>query len=254
MARKRNQREECRYTVYSDQHGRKWGTTYNKQGDGTVGTAQPHGGWTAPIYPPQICLREDPDKPREFFVDYPRWRAIIREGNETWERSRQAWCERLNAAPDDHRVLLYTGQKPMPEDFVDAAEAENKWVLGLIPIKKIPEWAKPHRWFFEKAAGMPKKSFEDAKDFRDVDDEAPRFSKALTQSFDQQRMDAEAAIERSMARAAAQDVDDLDDTYDPQALGGKKFDPRKPAKQPKPKARKTLNQLTPQAVAPSTVE
>ncbi len=143
MPRKRNQAEERRYSHFADQHGRQWGAVVDKQAGQPLGVIEPK--FTAPFMPHQSHFRFDENEPR-FVIDYP---AIIAERKarlKEWEDAGYTFClaeygdKAIEAMAHPTPALLrYLGPKPDPFEIAEAAEAGNKWVLGLSDV--VPAWA-----------------------------------------------------------------------------------------------------------------
>lgn len=81
-------------------------------------------------------------------------------------------------------LLKECGVTPEPEEFIKAAMAGNKWVLGFSTV--VPEWAGPFLAFQEKMrAEMSRPITDEELDrFRDADEDAPDMDDAFEQQFD----------------------------------------------------------------------
>lgn len=168
-AKVRNQSKELRYTVFHDNHGREWETTWDTRGMGTTGPTNPKG-WTAPVLPPSHCLSEHEDRPKEFTINYSRWLAENRDHQRRYDDELRTWAQRMKLSIKDKDVIEMVGPPPMPVDLIRACQAGNKWALGLVPMSEMPAWAEPYRYVFESKPQMPLKNYPDLEKYADLED------------------------------------------------------------------------------------
>lgn len=135
-----------------DQHGRHWETGWDKKGMGTYGTKEPgfvnegmaRCRWSAPVMPPSDCLLEFENKPQYIEINYNKWIAGWADAELTYENSLRQWAQAMRLSPDHPEVVRMAGPRPLPVKVVEAAQAGNKWALGLVPFDQYPRWAKEY--------------------------------------------------------------------------------------------------------------
>lgn len=178
-----------------DQHGRLWSATIDKKSGYPVGVIQPKG-WRAPWLPNQGFFKfENPDDNRSFRIAYDQILDQRLKAHEDWaSQFRQAALVR-GWNPDDQtkqsNITELVGTKPLPIEPVVACMQGNKWMLGL--TDKVDPRLEP---FVVKRTDRVSRVVAEM-DFSDADD----------------------AFEDTLA--------DLEDEIDPDAIGGKKVNPRK---------------------------
>lgn len=179
----------------TDQHGRKWETTIDFIANGPCGPINPKG-WNAPLRVPTKYLKFQPENAMELVIDYDSWIPNVEEAWRVWDQLLYDdaillfGTEGVKAYTEKKPELLrHTGPHPEHVELIKAAKAGNKWVLGI----KKPD-----------GSTYPMPSWAE-----------PFIAKS-------------AAVEESYP-----DVEDLDkygdveEEFDPKAVGGKKENPRK---------------------------
>lgn len=175
----------------TDQHGRKWSASIDNKTGYPVGVIQPRG-WRAPWMPPMASFKfEDRDDPRTFRIDY--------EGMlDSRSQSHQDYTTQLQQAaiargwdptdPEKRSVLeKLVGPPPEPIEVIVAAMQGNSYILGL--TDKVDPRVAP---FVPRKQTRAQKVLANLPDFRDVPDEE------------------------------LDDLLDLEEAHDPDAIGGKK--------------------------------
>lgn len=213
MARQRQQRDERYPMVWYDQHRRAWDTHFDTQSRSTTGCHSAHG-WSAPVMPPQPYMQEDIRTPGRFVIDYRRWIADLTQRHREFDNFRRTWAMALSKPMDDAMVLFHCGAAPYPLDLVKACRAGNKWVLGLLPIDRVPPWAEPYRLVWEPEP-MNDQAYEDVEDgYADLEGD---LAAGMTDPLDETE---------NLQKPEPGDLDrfsDEEEEHDPDAVGGKRL-------------------------------
>lgn len=192
------------YTELTDQFGRKWGTLLDmtaKPAPGPVGPIAPLG-WNDPLKTPPKYLKHGKDGMLSLYIEVDKWIADIENANEAWNQL--VIDTAIEMSPADGgasligqggadmapALLRRVGRAPEAIEPVRALKAGNKFVLGL--TDKMPAWAEP---FFRKEV---KKAEAESYEFPDAEDEDK--------------------------------YGDLEEEVDPEAIGGKRVNPKKAKK------------------------
>jgi hypothetical protein len=121
-----NQPATMEVTVYRDQHGRKWDVTLDRETLAHLGVPIPR--FRAPLAVPPQYVRTDRKRLGRARVDYDAWEAEWETANTEWQRRRLV-IARTEKDPDVIAEMM--GEMPQSPEFVRAARAGNRWVLGL---------------------------------------------------------------------------------------------------------------------------
>lgn len=167
------------FRFFTDQHGREWGADCEKQTGEPCGPLSPK--FRAPMLPPPKYVQITDVRRGRIHINYDLWIHEQRMGHEEYERFALMQANRMfgERGPDEVRKLLTPRQGEMPDpallhtvgeppeavERVLAAQAGNRWVLGL--SEKKPSWAE--KYF---PAPKPKMTPEIARKlFPDAEDE-----------------------------------------------------------------------------------
>jgi hypothetical protein len=136
-----DQSSRLKTVTYRDQHGRRWDVTLDKDPLAHIGTPVPR--FRAPLLIPPEYLKTDGDRPGWFRIDYDAWEAHLVTGEERFAQWAQL-CTQYYKTEQEARFAV--GDLPTSPEFVRAARAGNRWVLGLPhpePGKQygVPDWA-----------------------------------------------------------------------------------------------------------------
>jgi hypothetical protein len=205
-----DQPASLKVTTVRDQHGRRYDVTLDRETLVHIGTPIPK--FRAPLDPPAQYLKTDGDRLGRLTVDYDAWEA-------EWEAAERTFQDRLlfirRSEKDPDVVREMAGQMPQSVEFVRAARAGNRWVLGIPhpePGKRYtcPEALVP---LLDRIGPRPTRAADLA---------------ARTASDRRQYADAEEAVPEWMASETAdpddpedpsQDTRDPDDTLDKSDAG-----------------------------------
>lgn len=233
----KGQEENRRYEEFADKHGRLYGANVEITTGDPCEVLKPCG-WTAPLLPwakgflippedPQILKmvprRERARRGYSIEIDYKVWL-------EKWDASMERWQKRLRdyalamtkgqsqvtafelMQNPTNELLVEVGPKPFPpREFIVAAAAGNRWALGLaeeIPLKARPILDAIAPAFALRARRPVSDNFEDpfAEDGAEyVDDDEDELEPDL-----------------KLADPLSEEVEDLEDQFDPEATGGKR--------------------------------
>lgn len=244
MPRKREQRLERFAQIWLDQHGREWETTYDQMGRGTTGVHTAYGNpgrhprsqpeaprgtpWRAPIYPPQPYMREDPQRPGRFEIDYNTWILELTQRHKEYDNERRHWANVFDKDANSSEVRLQAGAGPTPLDLVKACRAGNKWVLGLVPAEKVPTWAEPYRRYWEPEPPI-ELAYPDADDYGD----AAELDDGST-PVDDEGEDDDAGEDPGISTGEIDRFGETEEAADPEATGGKRQPIRRRTHAPTP--------------------
>jgi hypothetical protein len=121
-----DQPASLKVTTVRDQHGRRYDVTLDRETLVHIGTPIPK--FRAPLDPPAQYLKTDGDRLGRLKVDYDAWEA-------EWEAAERTFQDRLlfirRSEKDPDVVREMAGQMPQSVEFVRAARAGNRWVLGI---------------------------------------------------------------------------------------------------------------------------
>lgn len=138
-----DQSKRMRVVRWPDQHGRTWDLTLDRET--LTHTAPPLPRFRAPLLPPIEYVTTDPDRVGRVRIDYAAWEAEWAAADLRWQE-RKIEVESRDLTPADKATVV--GPKPQSAEFVRAARAGNRWVLGLphpTPGQRyaVPGWARP---------------------------------------------------------------------------------------------------------------
>ena len=134
------------WAEFTDQHGRVWGAnTENK-------TRHPCGGFEPPFQAPLIPFQKylKVDGFNRVKIEYRAWLNDIDLANAEYDKGLRDYAFQLfgTKAPQyiedpPAELIALVGERPgrVPREFIEAALADNQWVLGLNPA--VPPWAVP---------------------------------------------------------------------------------------------------------------
>lgn len=140
-----DQRAKRAYAIYTDQHGRAWGSVIeNKTGD-PCGPLEPQ--FHAPLRIEDKYITVN-SRQRRIVIRYADKIRDINDANTAWDTQMRAYARKEygDKAGDAMKnpppgLLDLVGPKPFEKkEPYEAAMTGNKYVLGLSPDK--PEWAK----------------------------------------------------------------------------------------------------------------
>lgn len=143
QVRDTDQAKQLKTVVWKDQHGRPWDLTLDK--NTLTHTTPPIPRFRAPLVPPLEYVKTDEDKIGRVRIDYRAWEA-------EWSAAEDRFYERTRelgrVVKDDADLRAIAGVMPQSPEFVRAARAGNRWVLGLphpTPGTRyaVPAWAGP---------------------------------------------------------------------------------------------------------------
>lgn len=186
--------ERRRNHTMSDQHGRKWETTLDFIANGPCGPINPKG-WSAPLSVHTKYLKFQPEDASNLLIEYDRW---IEDTENAWkDYDTRLYNDAIMLfgaqGPKAYRekspeLVRHTGPSPEPVELIKAARAGNKWVLGL-KRQDGSDYPIPE-WAepFIRKAEVAKEEFPDVEDL-------DRYG-------------------------------DIEEEFDPKAVGGKRVNPR----------------------------
>jgi hypothetical protein len=229
----------------TDQHGRAWSALFrlkNKPFPAPVSPYRPVG-WMAPLpelLPPQQYFR--PVRGNRVLINYEAWRQDLQTAfQERTAAGKQAAREMFGSKAGDAwkqrdpEVIAEVGSLPLNPTFVDAMEAGEKWVLGIPrndgSLRPVPAWAEPlikdlKSYQKAEAAKARRSSFTLVED-DDVEVPEGEFVPRRYREVDEWDTKAESAkIAERLARA--EQYADTEETYDPEAVGGRRKRPGRP--------------------------
>jgi hypothetical protein len=232
---------ERRETAFPrDQHGRKWEAQYDIIARAPCSALMPSG-WRAPWLPPDHYLVTDPKDNRSLVIDYPalvrdRRAAAVEYQRQLRESARKygvAGVQMLEAQtlPDGRKIphqaiLEEIGPAPLSDVFPRAAMQGNRWVLGLPKPNgepyPVPPWAEVYLFELDVQSTETYEldAAEDVGLFPDVDD-VP--SHGMPRSTEFPDVDDETDPRLALAADVAAD---LEEDYDPGAVGGARIPTR----------------------------
>lgn len=241
MAKIRTQADRRQHATVTDQHGRKFYVVIEKDTMHPCSQPTPIGwnppllGGKKPFLPPQQYQTFAPNDPFRMEINYDLWIADV-EGEHT------SRADKIGAAAvmmfgsgaadaikrNDPELMRYVGKPPMPLEPIKAAKQGNQFALGLSP--RMPNWAIP----FFTAPVIKEEIFEDVYD--DVEEE-PRSNagsgadddfETATDNEDRFTDTIEGEPEEPVFGRAIvdEDLEEIEEEVDPDAVGGRRMDPR----------------------------
>lgn len=178
-----NRQKEVGHIILLDQHTRPWEASWDKKGMGTCSPLEPfymtEGGdrvrWSAPVMPPLDCLLQHENKPQQVTILYEKWIASWQDSANTHEDALRRWSQSMRLPVDHPEVIRQVGQRPLPVEVVRAAQAGNKWALGLVPFSQYPQWASE---FYEQLKPLTREAMmgRAISQYPDREDEDPETS------------------------------------------------------------------------------
>lgn len=225
-----SQQHQRRYLRCVDQHGRRWGVNVE------IRNNSPTGNWEwyfiSPWVPGAKYLKHTMDRPNRVFIDYDAIIKEMREAQKEYDvevsramrkRYREGdWASR----PVDQDIMDKFGQRPGPVEPWVACKQGNKYALGL--TQEIDERLVPFL-----PVDLAEKAAEAEMDFADDDwdgideelaEQEREDNEAMQQAWNQPRTIPGGAAERSrQTRPAKVEPESLEEMFDAEALGGKKF-------------------------------
>lgn len=205
--------------TWPDQHGRPYEVIIDQES--MTWCAPPIAKFRTPLEVPISYLVPERDATGEIVVgsvvvDYPRWFADWSAAERGREQTMQDFRVKHPHASDADLVGLI-GDAPQSSEFVRAARAGNRWVLGLPSLKTgqplpVPPWAEP---ILDRLAPRtravrledPDRLADAAARYADVDEEGASAASMGFADAEEDAMDADTAA-------------DLDEQYDTDAVGG----------------------------------
>jgi hypothetical protein len=146
MPKAKEQPEKRRYTIFRDQHGRKWEAVIEIQTGQPTGPVRPL--FTAPYIPEPPFLRFSDREAGVMTINYDADANARKEAHRAWHQQMVRYAEGnygqksgeaiQNPTPE---MIDYAGPRPAPVEFPLAAKAGNKWILGFVDA--VPDWAVP---------------------------------------------------------------------------------------------------------------
>jgi hypothetical protein len=185
MAKELEQPQYLRYATKSDQHGRDWGGVIDIRTGTSVGPLDPK--FTAPWYPDHAWIRHDPKDGRKIRIDYDGMLAQLREAHREYED------RRFRTAQNMYSAAFHT----MMGDSYDNDPPEMQRKVGPPPT----------------AVAFPEAAAEGNKWVLGFTDSVPKWAQAI--------LDRERAKRSGKKYLDADDAADLDEQFDPVAVGGK---------------------------------
>lgn len=192
---------------YKDQHGREWHTWVEKRTGDPCMNIMPKN-WIAPVMPPQMYLKLDPETPGLVVIQYAQWEKDLIDADTDWKRQCQefglqkygekfdpnepfnmAILSKIGPRPHIPRAITPLHADPLPGAAalpVQACIAGNLWALGLKgPNGEVPKMPEQLREFFIKPeATRPVFANEFENEFEpataDADDALPDFLRSAT--------------------------------------------------------------------------
>lgn len=224
-----SQQHQRRYLRAIDQHGRRWGVNIE------IRTGAPVGNWDFYFVPPHSMLvpsaqylRRDDARPNRVWIDYDAIIRDMRQAQKEWDTESQRLMRKrhpqgdIRSLPLDDYVTQQLGHRPGPVEIWVACKQGNRYALGLTAV--VDERVAKYLPKDESALGEI--------DFADDDfADAPATSQEAEQEEEDLR-EVDAAWnpgdEKKPIAAAQSDFGDLDDIFDPDALGGTRVAPKSP--------------------------
>ena len=206
----RTQSDKRKHAIYTDQHGRRWSCAVHVDTDEPVETPllykHPH---NPPWLPAPKYLRFNSAE-RRMYIDYPAIFADCVLAVAPWnDRLRDIALQRYGekaheaVASPPPEVLAILGSKPRDLEFAQAAAAGDKWVLGWTDV--VPPKAQALLDARPKERHIP----------LEPEDEG-------TDTWGAEELDVVNPFAMDGADPAVDAAVDMDETYDPDARGGKR--------------------------------
>lgn len=179
-----SQAETRRPAHLTDQHGRRWFADIEKRSGFPVGPIRAR--FDAPWFPDQGALRISLEEPNRIFIDYEWLLSQRQEAHNDYhqkaveESAARQWDVPERGQPYSRNLQMIVGKPPAPIEPVVAAMQGNRWILGL--TKVVDQRLTP---FITDPHAKREQLIAELPDFRDVDP-----------------------------------YGDLEEAYDPEALGG----------------------------------
>ena len=151
---------------FTDQHGRVWEANTENKTRHPCGPYRPT--FEAPFYPFNNYM--DVKGTNRVVIQYQRWLDDLDTANAEYDQTLRNYAfqmygdqaaQFINDPPSE--LIALAGERPMrvPREFIEASQAENKWILGFTP--NVPEWAEPLiKREEEKKAPAQKQKYPDA--------------------------------------------------------------------------------------------
>ena len=151
---------------FTDQHGRVWEANTENKTRHPCGPYRPT--FEAPFYPFNNYM--DVKGTNRVVIQYQRWLDDLDNANAEYDSTLRNYAfqmygeqavQYINKPPPE--LIALAGERPMrvPREFIEASQAENKWILGFTPT--VPEWAEPLiKREEERKAPAQKRKYPDA--------------------------------------------------------------------------------------------
>lgn len=203
----KSQYDQRKPAKFKDQHGRVWHTWVEKRTGDPCMNIMPKN-WIAPVMPPQMYLKLDPETPGLVVIQYDQWERDLIDADTDWMRQCHEYgmkeykdkfdpsapfniaiLNKIGPRPHIPRAITPLHATPLPGAAalpVQAAKAGNLWALGLKgPNGETPKMPEQFKDFFIKPAKVVPvftNEFEDEFEpaTADADDALPDFLRPAT--------------------------------------------------------------------------
>ena len=154
--RRKGQADKRTQFEFTDQHGRKFSASVEKDTMHPTGSLQPIGHKEHSFFPLDMQFVSFNEKLGQMTIDYENWESMIVEAHKRFENRLHEVAAAMSpsdmgAAHIENRppaLVKIVGTPPVPVDFVRASRAGNKWILGIPKPDgsdyPVPAWAEKY--------------------------------------------------------------------------------------------------------------
>jgi hypothetical protein len=153
--RKKGQADKRTYFEFTDNHGRKFGASVEKDTMHPTGSMTPIGHIEHSFFPLDMQFVSF-GALGKMHIDYDNWEAMVVDAHKNFENRLHDTASAMSPldmgashiANRPPALVKMMGPAPVPVDFVRASRAGNKWILGIPKPDgsqyPVPQWAEKY--------------------------------------------------------------------------------------------------------------